>query len=59
MLQKYVNQAVLDTPLEATLVRILLKDVNDGDVVSVSIFGCYERALAEMGKYHIRMYMSN
>ena len=41
----------MDSPLEAIWVRILLKDVKDGDGVTLAIFGCYDRALAEMSKY--------
>ena len=51
VLQKFVNEATMDSPLEAIWVRILLKDVKDGDGVTLSIFGCYDRALAEMSKY--------
>jgi hypothetical protein len=46
--KEFVKEATLDTPLEAVMVRIVMKDVNNGDVVDLSIFGCYERVVAEM-----------
>ena len=52
-----MNEATLDTPLEAVMVRIVMKDVSNGDVVSLSIFGCYERVVAEMSEYYFEYSM--